>query len=43
MEAIRLARPAAAKGRYVQKVTLTSCMGPGIKVDIAQAMAMETA
>ena len=43
MEAIRRARPAATKGRYVHKVTLTSCMGPGIKVDPTQAMAMEVA
>lgn len=43
MEAIRRARPAATKGRYVHKVTLASCMGPGVKVDAAQAMAMEVA
>ncbi|UCC62637.1 MAG: 50S ribosomal protein L1 [Anaerolineae bacterium] len=43
MEAIRRARPAATKGRYVHKITLTSCMGPGIKVDSIQAMAMEVA
>lgn len=43
MEAIMRARPAASKGRYLHKVTLTSCMGPGIKVDTTQAMAMEVA
>jgi len=43
MEAIKQARPAAAKGRYIQRVAVTSCMGPGIKVDVAQAMAMEMA
>lgn len=43
MEAIMQARPAASKGRYLHKATLTSCMGPGIKVDTTQAMAMEVA
>lgn len=43
MEAIKLARPAAAKGRYIQKITLASSMGPGVKIDIAQATAMEVA
>jgi large subunit ribosomal protein L1 len=43
MEAIMQARPAASKGSYLHKVTLTSCMGPGIKVDTTQAMAMEVA
>jgi large subunit ribosomal protein L1 len=27
------AKPAAAKGRYIRQVTLTTTMGPGIKVD----------
>jgi large subunit ribosomal protein L1 len=43
MEAIRKARPAAAKGTYVRKVVISSCMGPGIKVDTALAQAMEPA
>jgi large subunit ribosomal protein L1 len=41
MEAIRKARPAAAKGTYVRRITLTTTMGPGIKVDLNQAQAME--
>jgi large subunit ribosomal protein L1 len=27
------AKPSAAKGRYLHRVTLTSTMGPGVKVD----------
>ena len=41
MESIKKARPAAAKGTYIQRVTLTTTMGPGIKIDPNQAQAME--
>jgi large subunit ribosomal protein L1 len=27
-------RPAAAKGRFIRKLTLSSTMGPGVKVDV---------
>ncbi len=33
MEEIIRAKPSAAKGRYIRRVTLTSTMGPGIHVD----------
>ena len=40
MEAIKKARPAAAKGTYIKRVTMTSTMGPGVKIDplLAQSM-----
>jgi large subunit ribosomal protein L1 len=40
MEAIKKARPAASKGTYIRRITLTTTMGPGIKVDPVQAQGM---
>ena len=36
LDEIVRAKPAAAKGRYIRSVTLTSSMGPGIKIDPAR-------
>ncbi|HEU5090388.1 MAG TPA: 50S ribosomal protein L1 [Roseiflexaceae bacterium] len=40
MEAVKAARPSAAKGSYIRSVTFTSTMGPGIPVDVAAAQTM---
>jgi large subunit ribosomal protein L1 len=33
MEAVKKAKPPASKGTYLRKITVTSTMGPGIKID----------
>lgn len=38
--AILRAKPASAKGNYVQGVTLSTTMGPGVKIDLSQVRAM---
>ena len=36
MDAIVKARPSALKGQYLKSITLTSTMGPGVKVSVAK-------
>ena len=40
MEAIVAAKPAALKGIYINRITLASTMGPGVRVDIPAASAL---
>lgn len=40
MEAVKRARPAAAKGAYVRSVTVSSTMGPGVKIEPMAALSM---
>jgi large subunit ribosomal protein L1 len=35
VDAVNKAKPAGAKGTYVKKVSLSSSMGPGVKLDPA--------
>lgn len=37
IDALLKAKPASAKGRYLQKVTVSSTMGPGVQIDVAEA------
>jgi large subunit ribosomal protein L1 len=37
LSAVVKAKPAAAKGKYVKKITLSSTMGPGVPIDHAEA------
>jgi large subunit ribosomal protein L1 len=39
VDAIQKAKPTGAKGTYLQKVSLSSSMGPGVRVDIASLAA----
>ncbi|WP_299196567.1 50S ribosomal protein L1 [uncultured Erythrobacter sp.] len=34
-QAVVKAKPSGSKGKYVQKVSLTSTMGPGLKIDVS--------
>jgi large subunit ribosomal protein L1 len=36
MDAILKAKPSGAKGKFVKKVAVSSTMGPGVKVDLAE-------
>ncbi len=38
MDAILKARPAALKGQYIRSATLTTTMGPGIRLNVAKFM-----
>lgn len=38
--ALMRSRPSAAKGQYVRKITVSSTMGPGLNLDVADAMSI---
>jgi large subunit ribosomal protein L1 len=40
IEAVNAARPREAKGQYIRSVTMTTTMGPGIRMDLSQTLGM---
>ena len=38
LDAVNKAKPTGVKGHYVKKIALTSTMGPGVRLDLADAM-----
>jgi large subunit ribosomal protein L1 len=42
IEAIIKAKPSGAKGQYIRSATITSTMGPGIKLDLKSLMALSS-
>lgn len=43
LDAVNRAKPSGAKGQYFKSVYVSSTMGPGIKVDVRQALGAKTA
>lgn len=43
VEAVVKAKPSGAKGQYIKNMTLSTTMGPGIKLDLPQTVALKAA
>jgi large subunit ribosomal protein L1 len=42
MDAIQRAKPTGAKGQYIRKIAIAATMGPGIRLDLAEATATKS-
>ena len=42
VDEILRAKPSTAKGKYIKTLTLSTTMGPGIRIDPARARGVET-
>jgi large subunit ribosomal protein L1 len=41
VDAVHKAKPSGAKGTYIKRISLSSTMGPGLKLDVASALASD--
>ena len=41
MDSIIKAKPSAAKGRYLKSITVSSTMGPGVRIDTGTVEAVK--
>ena len=41
VDAVNKARPSGAKGTYIKRISVSSTMGPGLKLDVASALAVD--
>ena len=41
LDEVQRAKPAAAKGKYLRKISLSTTMGPGVKIDLNRLRAVE--
>ena len=42
-DAVNKAKPAGAKGHYINRIAISSTMGPGVKVDLASVLGSSSA